>query len=102
MFADKFGDDVLERIGMDFMSLSGPMRALESDLKQKALNFNNNEIDRWCLRNTALKTNNIGLIMPVKKYGTSKNRIDGALSEIMCYAVLARFRSEYRSAQLMR
>ena len=102
LFADKFGDDVLERIGMDFMSLSGPMRALESDLKQKALNFNNNEIDRWCLRNTALKTNNIGLIMPVKKYGTSKNRIDGALSEIMCYAVLARFRSEYRSAQLMR
>lgn len=102
LFADKFGEDVLERIGMDFMSLSGPMRALESDLKQKALNFNNNEIDRWCLRNTALKTNNIGLIMPVKKYGTSKNRIDGALSEIMCYAVLARFRSEYRSAQLMR
>lgn len=102
LFAEKFGDNVLERIGMDFMSLSGPMRALESDLKQKALNYNNNVIDSWCLRNTALKTNNIGLIMPVKKYGTSKNRIDGALTKIMCYAVLARFRSEYRAAQLMR
>ena len=102
MFADVFGEEVLERIGMDFMSLSGAMRALEADLKQKALNFNNNEMDRWCLRNTAVKTNNIGLIMPVKKYGTSKNRIDGTLSGIISYAVLGRFRSEYRSAQMMR
>ena len=101
-FAELFGEDVLERVGMDFMSLSGPMRALEADLQRKALNYNNNEMDRWCLRNTALKTNNIGLIMPVKKYGTSKNRIDGALSNIICYAVLGRFRSEYRSAQLLR
>jgi len=101
-FAELFGEDVLERVGMDFMSLSGPMRALEADLQRKALNYNNNEMDRWCLRNTALKTNNIGLIMPVKKYGTSKNRIDGALSNIICYAVLGRFRSEYRSAQMMR
>ena len=101
-FAEVFGEDVLERVGMDFMSLSGPMRALESDLKRKALNYNNNEMDHWCLRNTAVKTNNIGLIMPVKKYGTSKNRIDGALSNIICYAVLGRFRSEYRSAQLLR
>ncbi len=101
-FAEVFGEEVLERVGMDFMSLSGAMRALEADLKRKALNYNNNEIDRWCLKNTALKTNNIGLIMPVKKYGTSKNRIDGALSNIICYAVLGRFRSEYRSAQMMR
>ena len=101
-FAELFGEDVLERVGMDYMSLSGPMRALEADLKRKALNYDYNEIDRWCLKNTALKTNNIGLIMPVKKYGTSKNRIDGALSNIICYAVLGRFRSEYRSAQLLR
>ena len=101
-FAELFGEDVLERVGMDFMSLSGAMRALEADLKRKALNYNNNEVDRWCLKNTAVKTNNIGLIMPVKKYGTSKNRIDGALSGIITYAVLNRFRSEYRSAQMMR
>ena len=101
-FAELFGEDVLERVGMDFMSLSGAMRTLEADLKRKALNYNNNEVDRWCLKNTAVKTNNIGLIMPVKKYGTSKNRIDGALSGIITYAVLNRFRSEYRSAQMMR
>ncbi len=102
IIADNFGKEVLERIGMDFMSLSGPMRSLESDLGRNVLVYNNNEIDRWCLSNTGYKTNNIGLIMPVKKYGTSKNRIDGTLSDIICYATFNRYRSLYRDAQKMR
>lgn len=102
IIADNFGREVLERIGMDFMSLSGPMRSLESDLGRNVLVYNNNEIDRWCLSNTGYKTNNIGLIMPVKKYGTSKNRIDGTLSNIICYATFNRYRSLYRDAQKMR
>lgn len=102
IIADNFGKEVLERIGMDFMSLSGPMRSLESDLGRNVLAYNNNEIDRWCLSNTGYKTNNIGLIMPVKKYGTSKNRIDGTLSDIICYATFNRYRSLYRDAQKMR
>lgn len=102
IIAENFGKEVLERIGMDFMSLSGPMRSLESDLGRNVLVYNNNEIDRWCLSNTGYKTNNIGLIMPVKKYGTSKNRIDGTLSVIICYATFNRYRSLYRDAQKMR
>lgn len=102
IIAENFGKEVLERIGMDFMSLSGPMRSLESDLGRNVLVYNNNEIDRWCLSNTGYKTNNIGLIMPVKKYGTSKNRIDGTLSNIICYATFNRYRSLYRDAQKMR
>lgn len=102
IIAENFGKEVLERIGMDFMSLSGPMRSLESDLGRNVLVYNNNEIDRWCLLNTGYKTNNIGLIMPVKKYGTSKNRIDGTLSDIICYATFNRYRSLYRDAQKMR
>lgn len=102
IIAENFGKEVLERIGMDFMSLSGPMRSLESDLGRNVLVYNNNEIDRWCLSNTGYKTNNIGLIMPVKKYGTSKNRIDGTLSGIICYATFNRYRSLYRDAQKMR
>lgn len=102
IIAENFGKEVLERIGMDFMSLSGPMRSLESDLGRNVLVYNNNEIDRWCLSNTGYKTNNIGLIMPVKKYGTSKNRIDGTLSDIICYAAFNRYRSLYRDAQKMR
>lgn len=95
---EHFGEDVIEnnaRINMDFMSLSGPMRVVESDLKAKRLNYNDNEIDRWCLKNTSFKTNNLGMIMPVKLQGQSKNRIDGTIATIICYAVLSRFKSEY-------
>lgn len=93
--ASVFGAEVLERIGMDFMSLNGAMSSLESDLTLKKLNYNDNEITRWCLRNTALKLNSIGLKMPVKKFGSAKNRIDGAVALMIAYATLSRFRSDY-------
>ncbi|MBP2657295.1 MAG: terminase [Firmicutes bacterium] len=97
LVAEHFGEEVLERINMDFMSLSGPMRIVESDLKSKKLNYNNHPIDRWCLKNTSFKTNNLGMIMPVKKYGQSKNRIDGTLGFIIAYAAYSRFKNEYMS-----
>lgn len=93
--AGAFGGDILERIGMDFMSLNGAMSSLESDLTLKKLNYADNPITRWNLRNVALKLNNIGLKMPVKKYGSPKNRIDGAVALMIAYATLSRFRSDY-------
>ncbi len=90
-----FGADVLERIGMDFMSLNGAMSSLESDLTLKKLNYADNPITRWTLRNVALKLNNIGLKMPVKKFGSPKNRIDGAVALMIAYSTLSRFRSDY-------
>ena len=90
-----FGSDVLERVGMDFMSLNGAMSSLESDLTLKKINYNDNPITRWNLRNVALKLNNIGLKMPVKKFGSPKNRIDGAVALMIAYATLSRFRSDY-------
>ena len=90
-----FGAEVLERIGMDFMSLNGAMSSLESDLTLKKIQYNDNPITRWNLRNVALKLNNIGLKMPVKKFGSPKNRIDGAVALMISYATLSRFRSDY-------
>ncbi|WP_071428264.1 terminase large subunit [Merdimmobilis hominis] len=79
-----FGKEVLERVPMDFAALSSPMRSLEADLKTKGIVYNNHEIDAWCLRNTAIRTDNIGRIMPVKVQGRSSNRIDGCLTFIIC------------------
>lgn len=93
--AGAFGAEVLERVGMDFMSLNGAMSSLESDLTLKKLNYQDNPITRWNLRNVALKLNNIGLKMPVKKFGSPKNRIDGAVALMISYATLSRFRSDY-------
>lgn len=95
LVTEYFGEEVLERIQMDFLSLSGPMRVVESDLKNKRLNYNNNPVDRWCLKNTSYNVNKLGLIMPIKKYGQSKNRIDGTLGFIIAYATYSRFKSEF-------
>ena len=89
------GLEVLERVGMDKMSLTSPMRLLESDLKTKALNYGNNPIDRWCLSNISIKMDSVGMILPVKKYGQSKNRIDGGMAMMICYAAYQRYRSDY-------
>ena len=94
---EHFGEEVLERINMDFSSLSNPMRLLESALKNKTINYNNNEVDRWNLRNVSIRMDNIGRIMPVKLQGQSKNRIDGALGFIIAFAVYSRYKSEFMS-----
>ena len=94
-----FGPEVLERVSMDFLSLNGAMASLESDLTYKKLNYNNNEMDRWCLSNTAFKLNNMGLKMPVKIWNQAKNRIDGTLGLLTAYAAYSRFSSTYLSLQ---
>ena len=99
VIGEYFGEEVLERIVMDYLSLSNPMSALESDLRRKVLCYNDNPIDKWCLGNTAFKVNNLGQMMPVKVYGQSKNRIDGALGFIIAYAAYGRFKSEYHEHQ---
>lgn len=92
--ASMFGEDTLTRVAMNFFVLSNPMSLLESDLTIKALNYGNNPVTRWCLKNTALKINNVGLKMPVKIH-QSKNRIDGAVALIIAYAAAATCKTEY-------
>ena len=96
--ADYFGEDKLCRVGMNFFSLNTPMNLLESDLTLKILNYNNNEMLRWNLKNVALKINNLAMKMPVKVH-QSKNRIDGAVSLIIAYAAAGTCKSEYEMIQ---
>ncbi len=96
--ASYFGDDTLCKVGMNFFALNNPMSLLESDLTLKALNYNNNEITRWCLKNTALKINNLGMKMPVKTF-SSKNRIDGAVALIIAYAAVSDCKADYLQIQ---
>jgi phage terminase large subunit-like protein len=93
---DDLGFD-MERVNMDKNTLSNPMKLVEADLRSRLINYNNNPIDKWCLGNTALKIDNIGMIMPVKVLDARNRRIDGALSQIICHAVYMRYRTEYLS-----
>ena len=101
MMAQYFGEEITERIAMDKKVMSNPMRIVEADLKAKKLIYNNdiveeNEMDIWCLRNTAIKVDDIGQIMPVK-VRQSFNRIDGALSFIICQATYSMYKNDYLS-----
>lgn len=101
MMAQYFGEGITERISMEKKVMSNPMRIVEADLKAKKLIYNNdvvqeNEMDIWCLRNTAIKVDDIGQIMPVK-VRQSFNRIDGSLSFIICQATYSMYKSDYLS-----
>lgn len=74
--------------------LSNPMRLVEADLRDQLINFNDNDIDRWCLMNTSVQIWDTGHLMPVKIKGQAARRIDGTLSLIMCYEMLRRYKTE--------
>jgi phage terminase large subunit-like protein len=87
----------MERVRMDKYSLSNPMRLVEADLRSRLINYDDNPITKWCLGNTALKVDNLGLIMPVKVCDQRNRRIDNAVTLIICYAAYQRYRTEYLS-----
>lgn len=75
----------------DVLHLSN--RQVENDLKDKLI-YGLNDVDRWCLGNAALKVNSLGKSLVVKTEGISMKRIDGAVSLIIAYETLNRYRSE--------
>ena len=96
-----FGNDVLERIPMNFNSISNSMSMLESDLSFKKLNYRNCPVTFWNLSNVAIKINSYGQMIPVKAYKSSKNRIDGAMAIIIAYTAFSNCRKEYLDLQRM-
>ena len=85
----------MDRVNQDKFTMSDPMKLLAEDLRSHYVIYNDNEIDRWCLGNTAFKIDNMGLIMPIKVNDTKNRRIDGAVAFIICYAIYLRYRNEY-------
>lgn len=77
--------------------LSNAMKLVEADLKAQLINYNNNDIDRWCLGNAAVEVDSTGNCQAVKIAGQPARRIDGAVTFIIAYEVYRRYRSEYVS-----
>lgn len=75
--------------------MSSPMKLVEADLKSRVINYGQNPIDKWCFGNASMQVNNLGQVMCVKIGSQASRRIDGAVTMIICYATLQRFRSEY-------
>jgi phage terminase large subunit-like protein len=75
--------------------LSSPMKWVEADLKSQLINYGLNPVDKWCLGNASIQVDNLGRVMCVKISGQHSRRIDGAVTLIILYATLQRFRSEF-------
>lgn len=73
--------------------LSNAMKLCEADFKHQLINYNENEIDRWCLKNASIKMNDKCQCLCVKSEKTK--RIDGAVTLINLYEVYRRCRTEF-------
>lgn len=91
---DEYGIET-EVIQQNPAVMSSPMKLVEADLKSRIINYGENPIDKWCLGNASMQVNNLGQVMCVKINNQPSRRIDGAVTLIILYATLQRFRSEY-------
>jgi phage terminase large subunit-like protein len=101
----KFSKEFLKRMdeyGFDYeiviqnkQTLSNAMKLCEADLKAQFVNYNENEIDAWCLGNAAIDVDNLGNCQAVKIAGQPNKRIDGAVTLIILYEMYRRYRSDF-------
>jgi phage terminase large subunit-like protein len=89
----EYGFEMVE-VRQGAKTMSQPMKMLAAELKEKKINYNNNPVLKWCLTNTAIKTDENENIRPVKGL-SQKARIDGAVSLIIAYVVLQQNYSDY-------
>lgn len=93
-WSGKYGESSVEPVIQGAKTQSNPMKSLKADLKSKRINYNNNPILQWCLRNVAIKSDENGNIRPVK--GKSRLlRIDGMVSLLNAYIAYLRHEDEY-------
>lgn len=77
--------------------LSNAMKLVEADLKTRLINYQMNDVDKWCLGNCCCEVDNVANIQPVKAKGQKSRRIDGAVTLIMLYEMYRRHRTEFMS-----
>lgn len=95
-FTDRMNDYSFEiEMILQGKVLSNAMKYVEADLKDRLINYNDNEIDKWCLGNSAIEMDNLGNIMCVKVKKQASKRIDGAITLIILYELYRRYRSEF-------
>ena len=93
-----FGAQYVTKIKMTCESLNTPTRTLEEDLRARHINYNNNEMCAWCFKNTAIRHDGKGFVMPEKIAGYVGNKIDGTMSKVFAYASLRECKSEFTRA----
>lgn len=86
-------NDELVMIVQNAQTLSNAIKLLEADLIHRLVNFNDNEVDKWCLKNACLKVNDLSQCLIVKS--EASNRIDGAVCKAILYEMYRQNRTEW-------
>lgn len=87
-------NDDLVLILQNAQTLSNAMKLCEADFKHRLINYDENDVDKWCLKNAAIKVNDLSQCMCVKT--EPSKRIDGAVTFIILYETYRRYRTEYK------
>lgn len=103
-YDQRFAKDFLERMEMigiecemviqNKENMSNAMKLCEQELKARHVNYNENEIDRWCLGNASMEIDNLGRVLCVKINNQAQRRIDGAVTLIILYEMYRRYRGQ--------
>ena len=83
------------KIRMTPETLNVPTRNIEEDLRARLINYQTNAICRWNFRNTAIRYDRNGFVMPTKIVGYIGNKIDGTMSKTIAYAALRGCKSAF-------
>ncbi len=92
----KSGKD-LDMILQNAQTLTNAIKLCEADFKHQLINFNDNEMDKWCLKNACLRVDerdNQSQCLLVKSQASK--RIDGAVALVILYEMYRRYRTEFK------
>lgn len=75
-------------------TLSNAIRLCEADFQHQLINYNENKVDKWCLKNASVKVDNFRQCLLVKQ--KVSQRIDGAVSLVILYEMYRRYRTIFK------
>lgn len=84
----------VEMVLQNAQTLSNAVNLVEADFKARLINYNENPVDMWCLKNSCLKVNDLRQALVIKTENAKK--IDGAVTLVSLYEMYRRHRGEYQ------
>lgn len=84
----------VEMILQNAQTLNNALTLVESDLKARLINYNENPVDRWCFSNSCIKINEFRQAFCVKTQ--KEKKIDGSVTLISLYEMYRRHRSDLK------
>ena len=92
---DKTGDDDsdLIMINQNAETLANAIKLCEKDFQHRLINYNGNVMDKWCLKNAAIKVMDYAKCLLIKQ--ENSKRIDGAVCKVILYEMYRRYRTDF-------